>query len=293
MEEPSSPDVMIREPAPPELGRALYLFRNVRLRPNARLLVAVRSWPVERFVAAAAWWPEANVGCFQLVGQPETLRGEVCERLINQVSENARVSGINVLQYRESVPDSSAWVGILERNGFKQLRSERFFEISCLQAWTRTMASFGQYKTRIPAGWRTESIRHHVPETILDLIEPFRLMQASELHHNWREDSVHGFELELSSILFNATRPIGALLTRRVQDALCVDIRVVRVENKLLSALGNILLFYHMAARQKPGGAISRLQFRGGATEHRETANLAMRMGGLELPSRHIFSKSL
>jgi len=289
----SGTDLVIREPASSELGRAIYLFRNIRLRSKARILVAVRSHPVERFVAAVAWWPEGNVGCFQLASPPGSIRSEACDLLIDHLLEVARISGQKSLQYGELLADTSEWIALLKRHGFEQLRSERFFELTGPQSWTRTMETFEKYKASIPSGWHTKSIRHQTPEIIFDLIQPYRLMPLSELQDYWREDSALGFELDLSSILFDGARPIGTLLARQVQDALCVDVRVVRVENKLLSALGNILLFYHMAARKKPGGTIRRLQFRAGATEHRETASLALRMGGHEMPSRHIYYKPI
>jgi hypothetical protein len=293
MSESSVNDLVIREPATPELRRVAYLFRDVRLHSQARFLVAVRSRPVERFVAAATWWPKGSVGCFQLASPAGSIRNEACVLLINQLSESARISGLKSLQYGELLADTSEWIEPLKRQGFDDLRSERFFEVSDQQSWTRTMDSFERYKARIPSGWHTEPIRHQAPEIIFDLIQPYRLMPQWELRDYWREDSPSGFELDLSSILFDGARPIGTLLARQIRDALCVDVRVVRVENKLLSALGNILLFYHIAVRKKPGGTIRRLQFRGGASEHLETANLALRMGGMEMPSQHVYSKAI
>ena len=42
-----------------------------------------------------------------------------------------------------------------------------------------------------------------------------------------------------------------------------------------------------------PTGVIRRLQFRGGEMEHRETANLALRMAGKEMPPRHVFARDV
>jgi hypothetical protein len=286
-------DLVICEPAPSELERAVYLFRNARLRPEARIFVAVRSRPVERFVAAAAWWPEGNAGRFQLACSPGILRDEVCSLLIERVSQRARIAGKESLQYGELLADKSEWIELLARQGFMRLRSERFFEVSAVQSWTRTVETFEKYKSKIPPGWRTESIRQHAPETIFDLIAPYRLMPPGELRDYWRADSAFGFELDLSSTLFDGPRPIGTFLTRKVRDTLCVDVRVVQAENRMLRSLGNVCLLYHVAKRWRPDGGINQLQFRGGTTEHRETANLAMRMDGRELPPRHIFSRCL
>jgi hypothetical protein len=293
MKESNLADLVIREPVTSELKRAVYLFRNARLSPQARIFVAVRSRPVERFVAAAAWWSESNVGRFQLACAPGVIRDEVCALLVEQVSQRARLAGMKSLQYGELLADNSEWIELLARQGFILLRTERFFEVTALQSWTRTVEAFEKYKSRIPSGWRTESIRQHVPETIFELIAPYRLMPPEELRDYWRADSAFGFELDLSSTLFDGPRPIGTFLARRVRDTLCVDVRVVQAENRLLRSLANICLLYHAAKRRRPDEGINQLQFRGGATEHRETANLAMRMVGRELPPRHIFSKVL
>jgi hypothetical protein len=81
---------------------------------------------------------------------------------------------------------------------------------------------------------------------------------------------------------------------RRKLDVLYVDVRVVQTGNRLLNSLGNVALLRHTAVMY---GSVRRdinyLQFRGGETEHRETANLAMRMGGNELAPRHTFARSL
>lgn len=293
MEAMNQPDLIVRQPTEPEMDRIRYLFRNVRLHPQARMLVAVRSRPIKRFIAAAAWWPEGTIGVFRLASQPGVTQPTVYDLLVSQVTECAKQAGLETLQNGEPLLDNSEWIEILKRNGFVYLRSERFFEVTGLQSWTRTMEIYKKYQNKIPTTWRTESIRQHTPEAILNLIDAYRLMPPSELRDYWRSDAALGFELEYSCILFDGPRPIGVLLVRQVQNTLCVDVRVVRAENRLLRSLGNIVLFYHIASRRDPYGPIHQLQFRGGATEHLETANLSGRMGGRELPARHFYSKKL
>lgn len=291
---PRLPDLFVRQPSRTEIGRALYLFRNSRLPPQARIFVAVKTRPIERFVAAAAWWPLGQIICFRLAVQgAATMRTEASKLLIAKISECGRDLQLNTTQYADLLADDNEWIEILKENGFTQLRSERFFEISAQQAWTRTMEVFKRYEARIPPGWRTDSIRHHSPETILDFIKPYRLMPPEEVRDRWRADCPHGFALDLSSILFDGAHPIGTFLLHKEHDILCVDVRVVQAGNRLLNSLGNAILLYHTAKRCGPAGIIRRLQFRGGEIEHRETANLALRMGGHELPARHVFAKLL
>ncbi len=118
-------------------------------------------------------------------------------------------------------------------------------------------------------------------------------MPPAELRDYWRPDAPFGFELDVSSILFDGSQPIGTLLARKVQDLLVIDIRVVNLDQQLLRALGNVLLFRHMALQRDAHQNIRFMRFRAGATEHRETANVARRMGGREMPPRHVFSKLL
>lgn len=258
------------------------------------MFVAVKSRPIERFVAAAAWWPLGQTVCFRLaIPGGATMRTEASRLLIDKISECGRALRLDSLQYADLLADDNEWIEILKQNGFIQLRSERFFEVSSQMAWTRTIQLFEKYKSRIPSDWRTESIRLHTPKAILELMAPFRLMPSAELRDYWRADSAFGFESDLSSILFDGARPIGVFLARKVRDVLCVDVRVVQAENRLLRSLGNIVLFHHTAQRHGPLGVIRCLQFRGGATEHLETANLALRMNGRELPPRHVFAKVL
>lgn len=254
----------------------------------------MRTRPIERFVAAVACWPEGNIVRFRLACQPGVTRSEAAGPLLSQVEERARAARVDALHYAESLADDSEWRPVLRQHGFEPLHSERFFEVPGLEAWKRSMETYQKYQARIPSGWRTESIRHHPPELALEMIGEHRLMPPGELRAGWRADSSAGFELDLSSFLFDGSRCIGALLARRVQDALCVDVRVVRVGNPLLRALGNACLLHHVASRCDPiHGPVRRLRFRAGELEHRETANLAFRMKGRELPPRHVFGKKL
>jgi hypothetical protein len=291
--EPS--DLIVREPSPTEAGRVLYLFRSAPLPRHARAFVAIKTRPLERFVAAAAWWPMGDAIGFRLAFQPgSAVRLAAGNRLVRQIAECGRSVRVRNIRYADLLLDNSECVPLLKENGFVVLHSERFFEVSARESWARTMEIAERMRDKFPPAWRTESIRHHRPETILNFIEPYHLMPAEELRDRWRDDCPYGFELDMSAILFDGPGPVGAFFMRRKLDVLCVDVRVVRTANRLLNSLGNVALLRHTAVTY--GSArrdINRLQFRGGEIEHRETANLALRMGGSELPPRHTFGLSL
>lgn len=292
---PDSSDLFVREPSPTEIGRVLHLFRAAPLLRQARVFVAVKTRPLERFVAASAWWPMGDTLVFRLVLQPGSAdRLSASSQLIRQVAASGRALGIRNMRYADLLLDSSELVPSLKENGLGVLHSERFFETSARESWARTMEIAERLRDKFPRTWRTDSIRHHRPETILDFIEPYHLMPADEVRDRWREDCPYGFELDLSAILFDGGRPIGAFLMRRKLDMLCMDVRVVRTANRLLDSLGNVALLRHTCVTLGPVPSdLNRLQFRGGEMEHRETANLALRMGGKELPPRHLFARSL
>jgi hypothetical protein len=295
MTEPYLSDLSVREPSNLEVSRVLHLFRAAPLPRQARVFVAVKRLPVERFIAAMAWWPIGSRLCFRLAVQPgSTARLEACRQLIQQILECGRNLGIGTLQYSDLLVDDNEWVPLLKENGFVVFHSERFFEVSGRESWKRLMSIAERMRDKFPPAWRTESIRRHPPEAILDFIEPFHLMPPEEVRERWRDDCAYGFEMDLSSILFDGARPVGVFLLRRAGDILCIDVRLVQTGNRLLSSFGNVALLLHTAMTLGPVQSdIARLQFRGGEIEHRETANLALRMGGVELPSRHIFNRVL
>jgi hypothetical protein len=286
-------DLTIREPTQAELERVLYLFRIVRFPAGARLLAVTRSKPVERFVAAAAWWSVGAVARFQLACQGPANRTAAAGLLIGQLEQCSRQAGMESLQYADLLGAENEWVELLRGQGFERLRSERFFEVPVPNLWTRVTQLYQRHWSEIPPGWRTDPIRSHPPEAILDLIAPHRLLPPSEVRHAWQPNAALGFDLELSCILFDRERAFGALLLRHIGDTLQVDVQVVDEPNPRLRSLGDLCLIYHDTLRVAPEGPIRRIQFRSGETEHRQTANLALRTGGRELPPRHVYGKSL
>jgi hypothetical protein len=283
----------VREPVAGEIERVLHLFGSIRWRRAARLLGAVRSQPIERFIAAAAWWQEGDLGLFRLACQPGVESDQGAGLLIEAVLEVARQVGLATVQYADLLPDKSVWPDVLCRRGFEKVRSERFFEVAYADAWARVMGLLRKHQSEIPPGWRTDPIRQHTPETILEMLTPHRLMPPAEVRHFWQADTAGGFDRELSCILFERDRPFGAFLARRFGEVIYIDVQVVQETNPRLRSLADLCLLYHDAQRVPPDGPLRSIQFRSGEREHRQTANLALRMGGRELPPRHVFARRL
>jgi hypothetical protein len=295
----ATPDLAIREPVLAEVERVLHLFSNVRLHPEARLLAAVRSRPIERFVAAVAWWPEGTVGRFQIACRPGVDAIAVAGLLLDRLTECARLAGLATIQCASLLGEDNQWFGILRKHGFECLHSERSFEVAYQDAWTRVMRLYQKHGPQIPAAWRTDSIRNHPPEAALELIGVHRLLPPAEVRDNWQAHSQSGFDLDLSCILFDGNRACGAFLARRTGDVYYVDVRVMRETNPRLRSLGNLFMMqrmftlHHEAQLAGVDVPIRWLRFRSGATEHRETASLALRMGGRELAQGYTMGKAV
>jgi hypothetical protein len=286
-------DTMIREPRPAEVERVLHLFGDTSLSGEARLVAALRSRPIERFIAAVAWWPEGRVGRFQLACRPGVDRALVAVPLLKRLVEIARRAGLDTIQCATLLTDDNEWLGVLRANGFKCEHSEHAFEVAYRDAWLRVMKLHEKHRSQIPAGWRTESIREQPPEAALDLIAPHRLMPPPEVRNYWAATSPSGFDPDLSCILLDGQRPFGAFLTRQMGDGLFIDVQVVVETNPRRRSLGDLLMLYHAAQRVAADGPIRWIWFRSGQTEHRQTANLAVRMGGRERAQCHLMAKAL
>lgn len=293
MSEAPPADLRLRAPRPEEAERLGYLFRTVPVPAGAQVLAAVKSRPLERFVAAAAWWPEGHVGRFQLVCQPGVVRAAVAGLLVAGVAEGARRAGMGSLQYATLLTDDDLWLGLLRGHGFECVHSERSFELAYREAWRRVTQLYQRHRSQIPGSWRTEAIRGQPPEAVLELMAPHRLMPLPEVRAYWTAHSQPGFDLELSCILWDGPRPWGVFLVRRLGDGLYIDVQVVRESNPRLRSLGDLLLLYHAAQRVAADGPLRWIWFRSGQAEHRQTANLAFRMGGRELARSHLLAKAL
>jgi hypothetical protein len=297
MSNTAASDLAVREPTPAELERVLYLFSNVRLPAEARLLAEARSLPVERFIAAVGWWPEGTVGRFQITARTGVDPALVGGLLLDRLAEHARLAGMATIQCASPVAEDNPWFGILRNNGFDCLHTERAFEVSYQDAWNRVQRLHQRHGSEIPAGWRTDSIRNHPPETALALIGAHRLLPPAEVRDYWEMHG--GFDLNLSCLLFDGPRACGAVLARRMGDVYYVDVRVMRETNPRLRSLGNLFMMHRMfllhqeALRAGVDVPIRWLRFRSGEIEHRETANLARRMGGRELAQSCILSRTL
>jgi hypothetical protein len=286
-------DIVVREPFSDEIPRAIYLFKHLQPPSEARLFVAVRTRPITRLAAAGAIWFQGKTAFFRMVCQPGIPRNMVADLLVEQMEKWAISNTAETMRCADLLPDEDEWGLLIKNLGFHPVRSERFFQVPYESAYLRVTSLVKKCQNDIPKLWRTEPIRNHRPQAIVNLVTQHRLLPTIELQEYWRADRSFGFDADVSSILFDDQEAIGTLLIRRVFNVFVLDVRVIACQNPYLRALGNICLFQHVAKRIAPAGPVRWLEFRGGEMEHLETANLARRMGGREMPERRVLGKKL
>lgn len=274
-----------------EMERARRIFEAKAVPPFAQFLVHVKPKPVERIVGALAWWRDGEFVKFALARLPGVDAGKVAEPLLKAFDEEiARSSDFTETVYFKPLAESDEWARELVLAGFTPTRPERIFEVPFATTYQRGTGMIRKFERFFPRTWRTVSITACAPEVAWQLVAPHRLVTLEALKVGWKSLSPEGFHGAFSSILFDATLPIGAFLVRVNGDRIAVDVRVVNLPSSRLRALGNLALFDHIR-RQIDPQSLRVAVFRGDAKEHLETANMAFRMGGQEVARRCVFSK--
>lgn len=282
-------DVMARPATPAEERRAAYLFRNEDEKPpaSARFFVAVRATPVERFVAAAAVWRGKDSTHFLLARQPGMDGPSAADVLIPALEH----SGARKLRYGRLLAEDEAWVTDLERHGFQRTDKERVFQVSFATLWHRVDHMLRRNASAFPGTWRLVPITGCGPETVWPLVAAFRLISFEDLRRFWQTPSPLGYARDWSVVLFDGSEAIGALLVRRTDRCAAADIRAVKAIPARQRALANLALL-SFGHRQTHPDSIRTAVFRANGTAHRETANLARRLGGTDVRVRYSFLKT-
>ena len=285
--------LLVRRANEKELFRAVQLFASSTDKPaaDAQYLIALKTRPVERIVAALAWWSEPESIRFLIGHHPGVTAEEAAEALVppfEQISDKPSLD-LKYARLLEENQDCAPW---LASHGYQALGTERAFEAPSDTVYERVQTFLARHTNDIPESWHSESIRHHQPETVWPLIEPYRLIHPDTLRRFWNTPGESGYDPDFSNILFDGPTPLGTLLLRNNSICLAVDIRVVNPIAPRLRSLANLALFAHISRVASPESTgIRSLAFRADQREHRETANLAKRMGGREVAVRHIYTR--
>lgn len=294
--EPASPtasdaDLIVRPAQARELIRARQFFSLGAEQPPApaQFLAALKQHPVERMVAVLAWWKENAAVRFLVACKPGLVAERAAEALIPKFEALPGVSGL-ALEYGRLIAAGEDVAPWLTRHGYQTRRTERIFESPCATVYERVEAFRARHGAEIPARWRTESIKSHSPDMVWPLIAPFGLIKLEALRNDWATPGARGYDPEYSNILFDSETPLGVLLVRVNPVCLTIDIRVVKPITARLRALANLSMFAHIQQVVTPT-TWQVLAFRGDQIEHRETANLARRMGGQQVAVRHLYAR--
>ena len=257
--------------------------------PTAQLLVALKQHPIERMVAALAWWIEDKSARFLVAHKPGMPAKQAAAVLVPALESLPGLRNLTLVQGRLLAEDEDIAKWLVE-HGYQPRRTERIFESPCATVHERVGFLLSRHGEEIPPNWRTESIKSHTPDTVWPLIAPFRLISLESFRNYWAAPGELGYDPEFSNILFDGGTALGVLLVRVNPVCLTVDIRVVKPIPSRLRALANLAMFAHIQ-RVVTATTWHVLAFRGDDIEHRETANLARRMGGKQVAVRHIFAR--
>ncbi|QDU58946.1 hypothetical protein [Aeoliella mucimassa] len=289
----TSQPLTVQVASPQQQLRAWPLFASQFEQPaaNAQYLIAIKSRPVERIVAALAWWQEPDAIRFLLAHQPGITIEAAAEALVPRLQSLPDLPPLD-LKYAFLLQQDQPPAPWLAAHGYEPRHAERAFEAPSTTVYERVQKFLTRHHNDIPETWHSESIRDHSPETVWPLIEPYRLIHPEALRRFWNTPGEQGYDPDFSNILFDGDQPLGTLLLRNNHVCLAVDIRVVIDIAPRLRSLANLALFAHISRVASPESTgIRTLAFRADEREHRETANLAKRMGGREVAARHIYTR--
>ncbi len=282
--------MIIRTAREKEEFRARFLFSSAPKKPpaTASFLVAIKREPIERIVAALAWWEEGGTLKFQIAHPPGIPALEAAGALVPWMEGLPELADREISHGRllEEEDELSLW---LVGRGYEAGHTERVFEAPSVATYDRTAALLARYAQDFPRTWRSDPIRDHSPDKIWPLLAPYQLIDLESLRRDWAAPGDHGFDPDLSNILFDGDVPLGVLLVRANQVCMAVEIRAVTPVRARLRSLANIALLGHVSRVATPTtSSIRTLAFRAREQDHKETANLALRMGGHEVAVRHI-----
>lgn len=290
---PAAAALTVRLGCPEELFRLAPLMASTSELPpkEAKWLLAFKQKPVERIAAALAWWPEGPLVKFLIVRQPGIPAKEAAGCLVPVMESMPDCGGV-ALEYARMLSEKDDLAPWLAGHGYKPLRGEKVLETPSAAVYERVGSFLARYGSEIPSTWRTEPISQHTPETVWPLIEPYGLIKFEALKRFWSRTGERGYNPDMSNILFDGSTPLGTLLVRTNRVCLAIDIRAVKQIQPRLRALANVVLFGHIQRAATPA-SWSVIAFRGDMDEHRETLNLAGRMGGREVDVRYSYTRPL
>lgn len=281
----------VRKARPGEELRARSLFASEDTKPpaDAEFLLALRQHPVERIVATLAMWKREDDLEFLLARLPGVAAVEVAPILISELDRI--VPDFREVACGRLLSPEDEWAPFLEAAGYARTRKERVFEADADIAREHLNRFYQRHAKSFPQSWRLEPISRHKPETVWPLIAAYRLITPEDLQLLWNLPPPRGYHRDWSPILFDGDEPIGTILVRSNGRCIAIDIRVVKPIPAKSRALANIALLGFILDQTAPNSPRV-VAFRGDESAHRETANLAFRLGGHEVVQRYRFAKT-
>ena len=292
--------MIIRPAYPDEISRAGLFLEGHPVPSGANYILGVKEHPVERIAGTAPWW-EANCGegtaqvksLRFVLAFPESPEPAVLREILAALETAGRETGATHLHADFSLPATHPLFHILTAEGFSIDRTDRCFQVPGGDVKDRTFRIFARLEPRIPADWKTTSIRGHDPEAIFKIVGSHGLMPRQQFSKYWDGASKERFEEAHSRVLMRGDEMLGVILvTRRAESKLHVQVEAVNPEHTALSSVISTAL-RNDSFRNCPEGFPDFFTFRADSSKHLQTGNSALRHGGTESESRHFLKRKI
>lgn len=291
--------MLIRPAYPDEISRARLLLAGHPVPPHAVFLLGVKETPVERILAAVPWWQASTPGQHQTevlrfqLHSPRSLSVTHLSAIIQDLENIACANQLEAIHFDSPISSSHPFYPHLTENGFEIFQTDRYFSVSGDAAKSRSQRIFKHVEARIPKDWNIESIRGHDPEKVFAIVSAHNLMSAHQFQHYWNTGINERFEENYSCLLTCGGEILGVvLLSQRGESELHNHVEAVNPEYNTLSPLISATLRNASALRCAVGFPET-YTFRADSRKHQQTANTALRQGGIEHPPRHFLKKRI
>ncbi len=275
--------MIIRLSTSAELHRATWFFRHRSLPDETIYFVTLEKKPRPRFLGVLALWENS----FLIACQPGLEMTQIAPGLIDALFASG--SFRRPLRYHDLLSEEEPLFALLRKRCFEVVNRVRFFELEVDALRPRLSAVFLRVASAIPRSWQFLSLYSRPASEIRSLVvDRYSLMGGREF-----DDCVRSgiFDPSLSIVLWDGNELLGALLIVRRPHVLMIEAIAMISSSPRLRAFGNIGLLHASLRNRSPEDFVTRYEFRAGATDHIQTANTALRLGGREQTTKMSLEK--
>ena len=189
------------------------------------------------------------------------------------------------------VSEGSGAAAFLQAAGFRNMRRLLVFETDAIR-FAETMHGLlrrAQAGGRVSRHFQLATLAAAPLRGVIDLVAPEFSTLAHDVAARMAPDQHDGYDRALSLVLLHDGTVVGAMLCRRFDDLVEIDINVV--DPALRHGPANLILLEGMARMSQAAGI---RRFRFSCEEHvRDTLNLGRRAGAIRMPNQLLLARPL